>query len=694
MIEIYINQNKREDIMIVTGGSLEQTSEHATSSNFSIRVPIESDNISECDYIELYDAGDIVFAGTILQKAQQTLTIFPNWRIYDLTIAGNSDLIASVYVDLYFPPGTNIRQILFGNQVGNTDYDANLPAFPGVFSERIAPEDITLGTVDDFSNFVLESAAYLWGKSVKDLLDDLAGIASAWWEITPNRIFNMRFTSNSELAGFDVDNDADVFDLSISKDALTYYSACRVVGGQGASRTVNTIGVVGGWTDPERRGFTTVWQEDTTTLTSQTPLRSVTRIHQTENGGAPTAADTPEYIQVGYTGLHDNDPDYQALMTSGSNEITLKEGYNFVTLVPNSPSYAITLENVVFEVDVYARIVDPELCQEISEQRGGSGIIEYTLEDDSIRDFGTAVMTAQTFLNTHAQKAVEISFSTFSPCRVGQILTVDLPYYNVFGNYRITSVVATTVLDKEDQAIFQYAVTASNVDYRDPYKELWYSPVTTFSLDGEQPAEDGIYLPNTLQCKTYITAYASTPTTWEDIESKAYTWTLFQQLYPSWNMLQSATNPYEWQALQRRFPSWSAWEATVISWAWLEQIERGWYYLGNYLTPYGRRQFTSFLSGNPPQTNTNFFGAIFLSSASGRLDKFEPQDVSMLENGGVSTFSLLPTDAEYQISKIMITEGNSEQGEPLLSADVNIDHSRYGPRGEYSLTIAIRTTIE
>lgn len=691
MIEIYINQKKREDIDIMAGGTLEQTSEHATSSTLSVKVPVSTDDLKECDYIQLYDGGNIVYAGTILEKKQQTFVTYPDWRIYDLTITGASDLISMIFVDLTFPEGASIQQILFGNNPDMEDYDDTKPVFYGIFDMRIEPEEIKLGIIDDFSSFLLSDPAYLWGKYVSEVLDELCSIASAWWEITPDRVFNMRFTSSREVASIELDDNASIFDLSVSKDSLTYYSACRVLGGAGASRTITSLYASGSW---ENRDAMTVYQKDETTLVSETPLRSVQYIRQIENNGNPTTSDIPALIKVGYKGIDDDDPTCQALMSSGGTEITLKDGYRFLSLVPNSMYYKIILQQVVFEVDVYARIVDPELCDIISAQRGGTGIIEYTIEDDSIHDFGTAVLTAQNFLDMHSQSAVEIEFSTFMSFKVGQLLTVDAPYYAVFGNYQITKVVATIILDNADQAVFQYTVTASNINYRDPYKGLWYTPTTTkFTLEGDQPAEDGFYLLNRLNIKTYIIAYISTSTTWEDIEAKATTWEIFESIYPSWLMLQNSTNPYKWEDLENRFTSWRNWERDVESWAWLEQIEKGWYYLGNYLTDYGKKRLISFLAGENVIPSTNFFGPILLSDGAD-YEEYEPQDTSIVSNGGISTFSLLPTDASYIIKKIAIAEGNEDGQSHMLEADVDIDHREDGPRGPYSLTIAIRTTIE
>ena len=683
----------RDDILLKTGGKLEQTSKHATSSSVSIRVPVASDNIQECDYIVFKENNETVFAGTILKKEQETLQIFPDWRDYKLTIAGNSDLVSNIFVDLTFPEGASITQILFGNHPGSENYDSNFSTFYGIFEMRIETEEITLGTVDNFSDYKLSDPAYLWGRYVSDVLDDLCGVASAWWEITPDRVFNMAYTAKRTPAPFNIDENSEVFKLNVSKDALTLYSGCRVIGGKGQSRKVSNISVQGLWVATDTMS---IWQKDDKTLVSETALYSIGSVRQLADGQTPSDPASPEIIKVGYKGIHDDDPAYQALISVGGNEIALKDGYKWVLLVPNSDYYTITVQNIIFYVDVYARIIDPNLANEIAQQRGGTGVIEYTLEDNSIKDFGTAVATAQSFLNNHAQRAVEISFSTFSKgLQVGQVLTINLPYYSIFGNYQITKVSATSILEQEN-VIWQYDVTASNVDYRDPYHDLWYKPVSTsFTLDSDQPATDGIYLDNAVKVKTYITAYGSEQTTWSSIQKSATSWTIWEQIYPSWQQLQSPTSPYTWSELEQMFLSWEAFEKTVTSWAWLERIELGWYYLGNYLTPHGRQRIVDFISQNSPVQGINLFGSLLLSSETGSPDVYEPQDVSLTENGGTATYMILPGDSNYLITKMFMTDDGTANGEKILSANVNIDHRSSGnPRGLFSITVAVRTTIE
>lgn len=132
MIRFFLNQQERDDIKIMAGGQLEQLSTHATSSSLSIEIPVKTDDIKECDYVELYDSEQIIFAGIIMEKKQATFNMTPQWKIYDLTLSGNSDLITPLFVDLTFPAGANIKQILYGNNRSDPDFDSDLGSFLGL----------------------------------------------------------------------------------------------------------------------------------------------------------------------------------------------------------------------------------------------------------------------------------------------------------------------------------------------------------------------------------------------------------------------------------------------------------------------------------------------------------------------------------------------------------------------------------
>lgn len=176
MIKLYINGELREDVWIQAGGTLEQTEEHTTESNISVRVPIVSDNLAVYDYVQIYDEDTIIFAGNILSLNQQMLDsgyTGLDFRVYDLVMACNADLVANILVDMSFPAGATVTQILKGNHNGDAWYNESLGEFAGVIDTRIIPEGCTAGTVANYNTTALESTSYVWGKLSRNCLTTL-----------------------------------------------------------------------------------------------------------------------------------------------------------------------------------------------------------------------------------------------------------------------------------------------------------------------------------------------------------------------------------------------------------------------------------------------------------------------------------------------------------------------------------------
>lgn len=692
MINVSINGISRPDVRVETGGTLEQTSEHATSSSLALRVPIASDNFQDCDYIQIFDGDNIVFAGTVLKYTQRTFVTPLDFRIYDLEITGTSDYIASVYVDLGFPAGASISQILFGNSPNTTWYSATMPQFPGIFSERIQPEGITLGTVDDFSTYILSESAYLWGQTVKSLLDNLCEVSGAWWEITPDKVFNMRYEYNLSQCPYSLTPDSNVFNVSVSKDALTFYSACRVIGGVGESALNSSVTVYAQQPTGLSANAQYIWQSNLTTLETNPQILKASQILQTINGNPSTSSTSPGTINIGFKGINDDDPQYQALMSYEGTTIELKDGYEFLDLSNSANKIVVT--NVVYQVPIYARVVDSGLCKIISEKRGGTGVVEYNIEDDTITTFNNAISAATNFLNNFAQRSVEISFSTFFPCSVGQKITVRLPYYKIDDSYTITQVTQSFVLDKAtENAIIQYTVTASNIKYRDPYKALFYTaPKITFSLDSTESPADGIYADNTIQVKTIIGIYSYQPNTWQIIQQRTSSWSEFQNYYTSWIVLETSTTPYSWSNIQQQYKSWTAFQKNVLSWASLQSLNEEVYNIGNYLTDEGRALIIEALSGSG-NIDANFYQDITLVCDTGNV-VLAPTESTATTDGAISSYYIAPNEINSIITGISITQNNTASGTPYLLVPVNIDHTGTSTGGQYALTISIQTKVQ
>ena len=132
---VYLNKIPRPDILVETGGSLDENEAHVTSSTLRIYMPADSKDIAACDYIQLVENDIVIFAGTVMEAEQENLdNVDLSYKIYNLTLTNNSDYIASVFVDMTFPSGASVTQILMGNRPGQSWYDASLGEFYGIIS--------------------------------------------------------------------------------------------------------------------------------------------------------------------------------------------------------------------------------------------------------------------------------------------------------------------------------------------------------------------------------------------------------------------------------------------------------------------------------------------------------------------------------------------------------------------------------
>ena len=102
---VYLNKISRPDILVETGGSLDENEAHVTSSALRIYMPADSKDIAACDYIQLVENDNVIFAGTVMEAEQENLdNVDLSYKIYNLTLTNNSDYIASVFVDIRFRP--------------------------------------------------------------------------------------------------------------------------------------------------------------------------------------------------------------------------------------------------------------------------------------------------------------------------------------------------------------------------------------------------------------------------------------------------------------------------------------------------------------------------------------------------------------------------------------------------------------
>lgn len=572
-IQTYINGTLRDDIILHTGGTLSQTGEHKTSSKVTVTLPANAE-LNEYDHIKFTDGSTSVFAGTIIGMDQAVLS-YADWetKTYNLYITSNTDYIASVFVDLNFPAGANITQIIRGNHSGQAWYNSSLGDFYGIFERRISTEGITLGTFDDFTTIELEDSSTLWGSKVADVLDDICDAASAWWEITADKVFNMRYNNSRDFAPIVLSPSSEVFDLQPSRDAYTVYSACRVFGGKGKGEAIQAANV------GVNQAVTSV---SVSSVTLKYPIHAFGVWDQEFEEYMPhlILGDGSQHY-VGVQGIHDNNSTYHFLYSVGSTSVSPKNGYTFL---PAGGDGSVTL-NYYREVDIAARLYDPDLAQEIADQRGGTGIVEYTIQDSSITTFRAAISIAFNFLKTYGRRASSVKFKTFtSGFAVGQLLrATDVDYYGITGENEITAVDATVVRQDSGTLVWLYSVEASTIPYRDKTKSIFKTyKKATFALGDNSPAATGVMIKNEIKITTTINAQAVRGQTWTELEAQYTNWTTFESVFGAWKV-------------------WDVWV-------------KDWTYTGNYLTQIARENIAKIFAGSLSSINLNIATGIFIGA--------------------------------------------------------------------------------
>ena len=491
---------------------------------------INTDFIYHKSITKVVFKNNTIFAGTILSLTQHDAGYSDNVDIknFDAQIASNADFVSMVLCDMVFPVGANVTQILRGNHATDKWYNSALGIFDGLYDKRIKPEGISLGVVDDFSNAALSDTANLWGQYVDKILDSLATAAGAWWEITPDKTFNMRAAGNRDAAPLTLDNSAPAYDLSVTRDAYTLYSAVRVIGskeGRGA-RLVES--------------FTPTADTQTITLSHKISSIDNNAFRCADYGtmfghaaGALHLIDSSsgysDAFAVGVKGIDDDNDSYPILFSYGSNTLEAKNGYAFTSAYKFEFAYCPV-------APVVTRIVDDDLVDEIQLQRGGSGIVEYILSDDTITDFNAAAAAGTAFLAANAKRAKTIKFKTqITGFKVGQILQGDISYYGISGSYQINKVTAS-VLSAD---VWEYEIEASTVTYRDPLVSLQGVQRTVFKLGANDAViSAGISAGCDIGIDTTLTLQSVQPQTWADFETTYTDWASLERFYSDWEAIE------------------------------------------------------------------------------------------------------------------------------------------------------------
>lgn len=655
-MDVYVNGSLRSDVLIETGGSMETENSHTATSSIKVSMPSDAEPLSECDFIQFKSGSAVVYSGTVMEIKQDTFPLQNlSFKNYELTISDNSELLSAVFVDMTFQQEANIMQILYGNHAvgtGSEWYNSSMPEFDGIIV-RLNGESITIGTIDDFSRYELSEPANLWGMYVRDALDNLADIAGAWWEITPDKVFNMRYPSSSSPAPVNITADSDIFDVSVSRDAFTLYSAVRVVGGEGVGSLLHpTITYLDNNLEQNN-----AMRLSATELQTKYPINKMGQesiYYYSTNGSL-------EYVyRIGVKGLDDDNPDIDGLYTSGSDLIELKSssGLTFPSLVMEGNVGNWYSLSYYPNIAIYARMTDEQLVNEIQEQRGGTGVIEQLIEDNSIKSFSDAVSAAKAFLEESKKRAFTVDFSTFIPgWSVGQTLTIELPYYDVGGMFNVVSLKKVPILQQDGSSIIRYDVSASTVALREKVGTLFYTPKSIgFSL--------GTDFPNT---QSYV--YDN-----KIVLTSAVTWS--KTKYVKWSVLENQT----WTQLMAQYSAWEDFSTVIASDTQVMQA----------LTDTGKEKFAnasvypSSGSADSPEVPKLCDMLAVLNGNGNPLLTISADSVSIAEDI-VSNYSIAPNSIETQISGFAYMSGDDVvQYFPLA-----FDKSGDNPEGQYKITLSI-----
>lgn len=653
MIKLYINGALREDVWIQAGGTLEQTEEHTTESNISVRVPIVSDNLAVYDYVQIYDEDTIIFAGNILSLNQQMLDsgyTGLDFRVYDLVMACNADLVANILVDMSFPAGATVTQILKGNHNGDAWYNESLGEFAGVIDTRIVPEGCTAGTVANYNTTALESTSYVWGETVKELLDNLAELTLSYWEITNEKVFNFQPKTSNSIAPIRITEESEIFALEVENDSLATYSAVRVVGGEGELLAQS-------YTYPTELFYFS----DEKTLTCTKKLASVDTIIGLDLNGNVAIA------YVGFNGIHDDDAHYTVLMSYGGDTLKVKDDVNFKF----NPSGG-TLLGVSLLQKITARAVSEEACSRIREKRGGTGVIEYILEDETISNYNDAMLNATRFLDSHKNNIQTIKFSTFKKgLAVGQRITGNIPYYKISGSYYVGAVVVNFVLDDTQYLIAQYDIECTSSLYRDNYKTLFYFPQTiSFEVGEDDGNINGFTYSVEVDIIITLKTQISHIPTWEEVTGQ------------------------QWSTING------------ITWNDFYRFTEGVTLTGNYATEIIRGLFAQFaqgdlFKGSPDYqqigiqaANFNMALSIYMTGDGQQASALIQDTTPTVGTQFTNSYYVNETEAQFHIDKLSMPMYAGGMDQNSMEIPVDIDKSPSNPQGQYAMTIGITVDFQ
>lgn len=658
MIGIYINGVQRPDVIPLAGGTLEVTANHRTDSKISVQIPIVSPTLQPADYISIYDGATPLFSGVISGCDQQDMGVSSDldYRVYDLTMASNIDDLSTTFVDLPFSDGQTAQEILWGD-------DLNAPAWiVSIFRARMAPLGITRGVIEDISNVVLSGNAYLWGSYVTDVLDAICTAADCWWEITPDHVFNLRHNSTQiEAPPFLLGQSAQIYSLQASDDAYTMYSAVRVIGGKGDGAPLYAA-ATNIQSSFSMSGIASYATDKVVLSYPVSHLIGDNLFLWVGRGGAQY------FPKVGVQGINDDDTSIEVMFSYDGTDLEAKNGFAFPdTTDQGYNGWLLSLRYIPY-VPIATRLVDASLQTQLKDRRGGTGIVEYMLKDDTITDFLSAGIAGRAFLRENAKPASTVKFLTQTPgIKVGMVFAAsDIPYYGISGDYRVGAVTATIIAATDDTLIWEYDVTASTVPYRDPTEALYFAPKKiTLKLGDDIPAFDGVYLDNVVSITVTVVMHKLTVYMWSDFDTWGRTWD------------EIALGNLSWE------------QATALH---KERSEVQ--YMGNYCTQAYRALIAQLINGESNvDTNALKMDMFKLGYSGGTYTPSATQSPVRQGSEIIQTYYIDDQDGQYLFTSASLFS-SSDMSTPNATAQISTDKTDSNPMGAYALAIDVSISVQ
>ena len=184
---------------------------------------------------------------------------------------------------------------------------------------------------------------------------------------------------------------------------------------------------------------------------------------------------------------------------------------------------------------------------------------------------------------------------------------------------------------------------------------------------------------------------------WRTLEGIAPSWTVWEEIFPSWLVFEKAANVNTWSEIESTIKNWRGWEKAYPSWFVFEELIKGWYYLGNYLTPFAKQKLLKLIQGQGAAgdlSGINLVSDLYFTTNASNDFHLPPADIVEVSSTSVTaTYYLLPDQLQEKISGLQMYYNGSQQNEPILQADVNIDRSPDNPEGEFAMTLSVRHAI-